>query len=92
MPSHLLTGTPGNLAVLASIAAGTTALASVLRTLIEQASRTRRLSKALKGSRPNQRPEILRACSQLEGTPDGKSGTGAGDRPLPANGRPGRPG
>lgn len=47
------------------------ALASVVRTWIEQASRTHRLTKALEGTRPNQRPEIIMACSQLEGKPKG---------------------
>lgn len=85
MSSQLLIETTSRIAVFVAalgIATGTKALASVLRTWIEQASRTRRLSKALEDSRPNQRPEIIVACSQLEGRPAGKSG---GDT-LPARG------
>jgi hypothetical protein len=69
------------------IAIGANALASVLRTWIEQAFRTRRLIKALEGSRPNQRPGIIIACSQLEGRPIGAPG-GATDGTLLAPGHP----
>lgn len=75
MPSHVLIETTGQVALIAvtvSIAATAKTLASVLRTWIEQASRTRRLTKALEDSRPNQRPDIITACSQLEGKPAGK--------------------
>ena len=70
MSSHLLIETTSQVALIAatvSVAATAKALASVLRTWIEQASRTRRLARALEDSRPNQRPEIIVACSQLEG-------------------------
>lgn len=72
MSSQLLTETAGRVAVLIAaigIATGAKALASVLRTWIEQASRTRRFVKALEDSKPNQRPGIIMACSQLEGKP-----------------------
>jgi hypothetical protein len=72
MPPQLIVQTMGQLGplvVMVAIATGAMAVTSVLRTLIEQASRTRRLNKALEGSKPNQRPEIILACSQLEGAP-----------------------
>lgn len=45
------------------------ALASVLRVWIAESSRTRRLIRALEGSKPNQRAGIILACSHLEGRP-----------------------
>lgn len=62
------------------------ALTSVLRTWIEQTSRTRRLTKALEGTRPNQRPEIILACSALEGTAAAKRGRETAVAVLPAEG------
>jgi hypothetical protein len=50
------------------LAAIVKAVASVLRTWIEQASRTRRLAASLEGTKPYQRPGIIVACSHLEGS------------------------
>jgi hypothetical protein len=75
MSSELLIEVAGRGAVFAlaiGIAVGAKALASVLRTWIEQASRTHRLIKAIEDSTPNQRPQIITACGQLEGRSDGK--------------------
>jgi hypothetical protein len=72
---HLLLDAAGRVVVLAAavgLAAAARALASVLRTWIEQAARTHRLTKAIEGARPNQRPAIIQACSQLEGKPAGR--------------------
>lgn len=72
MWSDLFFGAASGGAVLGAglgIAVGTRAVASVLRTWIEQACRTRRLVKALEGSIPNQRPAIIIACSRLEAKP-----------------------
>jgi hypothetical protein len=94
MSSHLLTESAGQAAVVAAalaIAATMKALASVLRTWIEQASRTHRLTKALEDSRPNQRPEIIMACSQLEGKHGSEADGDAPDGRLPAHGHPGPP-
>lgn len=91
MSSHLLTESAGQAAVVAAvlgIATTVKALASVLRTWIEQASRTRRLTRALEDSRPNQRPQIIMACSQLEGKPAGEADGDAPDGRLPARGHP----
>jgi len=91
MSLHLAIEAAGQAAVVAAalgIAAAVKALASVLRTWIEQASCTRRLSKALEDSRPNERPEIIMACSQLEGKPAGEGDGGAADGRLPALGHP----
>jgi len=69
MSSHLLAGPSGHIIVLVTalaIAAAAKALASVLRTWIEQASRTRRLARSLEGTKPHQRPRIIEACGQLE--------------------------
>lgn len=77
MSSQLLIETTGRIAVLVAalgIASGAKALASVLRTWIEQASRTRRLIKALEDSRPSQRAEIITAFSQVEASPAGTPG------------------
>jgi hypothetical protein len=71
MSSQLVIETTGHVAVLVAaigIATCARALASVLRTWIEQASRTRRLNRALEGTNPSQRAGIIVACSQLEGT------------------------
>lgn len=54
------------------------ALTSLLRTWIEQASRTRRLKRALKNTKPNQRAEIIEACSRFEGEASGKVDGSAG--------------
>lgn len=92
MPSHLLIEPVGQAAVVAAvlgIAAIAKALASVLRTWIEQASRTRRLTKALEDSRPDQRPAIIMACGQLEGKPAGEADGDAPDGRLAAHGHPG---
>jgi hypothetical protein len=85
MSSHLLIEAAGPTVMLTAvlgIGAAVNALTSVLRTWIEQMSRTRRLIRALEDSRPYQRPGIIRACSQLEGTVGGKSSDGT------MNGRP----
>lgn len=37
------------------------------RTVIREKERTSRLAQAMEGSDPNDRPEIIRACSLLEG-------------------------
>jgi hypothetical protein len=91
MSSQLLIEAAGRgtvLTVVVGVATGAKVLASVLRTWIEQASRTRRLIRALEDSRPNQRPGIITACSQLEGRSAGKSGSDASDRVLPAHRHP----
>ncbi|MGH3207924.1 MAG: hypothetical protein ACRDNO_09190 [Trebonia sp.] len=85
MSSHLLTEAAGPTVVLTAvlfISAAVNALTSVLRTWIEQVSRTRRLTRALEDSRPYQRPGIIRACGQLEGSTGGRPGDGM------ANGKP----
>jgi hypothetical protein len=88
MSSYLLieaTGRVAAIVVTLGIASGAKALASVLRAWIEQASRTRRLSKALEGSTPNQRPGIIIACSQLEGRPADKPGCDTAYGTFPAH-------
>jgi hypothetical protein len=70
MSSLLLSEATARVALIAAalgVAAAAKALASVVCTWIEQAARTHRLTKALEGTRPNQRSEIIMACSQLEG-------------------------
>ena len=77
MSSQLLIETTGRVALVAialGIVAVAKALASVLRTWVEQSFRTRRLIKALEDTRPNQRPGIILACSELEGGASGKRG------------------
>jgi hypothetical protein len=77
MSSQLLIETTGRIAVLVAalaIATGAKAMASVLRTWIEQVFRTRRFIKALEDSEPRQRPGIITACSRLEGLPERESG------------------
>jgi hypothetical protein len=85
MSAHLLIEAAGPTVMLTAvlgIGAAVNALTSVLRTWIEQVSRTRRLIRALEDSRPHQRPGMIRACSQLERTQGGKPGDGV------TNGRP----
>jgi len=82
---HLLTDATGRIAVvLIALALATVvkALASVLRTWIEQASRTRRLARSLEGTKPRQRPEIIQACSQLEGRSASGSGSEEPENPT----------
>ena len=72
VPWQLLDGTAetaGRVAMVAAIlgtAVAVKAFASVLRTWIEQAFRTRRLKQALEGSRPKQRKSIITAVGRLE--------------------------
>ena len=83
---YLLNETTGRIvAVLIAVALATVvrALASVLRTWIEQASRTRRLARSLEGTKPHQRPGIIMACSQLEGSSTGGLGNTKADSPVP---------
>lgn len=54
------------LAVVGSLAK---AYISYRKTWVEQESRTNRLTQALKGTRPHQRPEIIRAFGQFERGP-----------------------
>jgi hypothetical protein len=87
--SQLLTDPTGRIvAALIALAVATAikALASVLRTWIEQTSRTRRLTRSLEGTRPHQRPGIIMACGQLEGGPSGGHGSDETDRPAPEDG------
>lgn len=80
MSSHLVIEATGQVALMAmaiGIAASARALALVLQTWIEQASRTRRLARALEDSRPGQRAEIIMAVSQLERKPARKPGDAA---------------
>jgi hypothetical protein len=69
-----MTGHVVVLVIVLAIAAVVRALASVLRTWIEQTSRTRRLTRAIEGAKPHQRSGIIIACGQLErrcsGRPD----------------------
>jgi hypothetical protein len=83
VPSHLLIEATDHIPVLLVtlvIGAGVKALASVLRTWIEQASRTRRLFKSLEDAKPHQRPGIIMACGELEersaGGPDNDKADG----------------
>lgn len=83
--SYLLNETPGRIvAVLIALAFATVvkALASVLRTWIEQASRTRRLATSLEGTKPHQRPGIIMACSHLEGSSTDGQGIQKADSPV----------
>jgi hypothetical protein len=104
MPSQLLTYAAGHVAwilLVLGIAISLKALASVARTWIEQAACTRRLGKALEGARPSQRPEIILACSRLEGRAVGEPDSDVTDEavgalasprlkvPIP-HGKPGR--
>jgi hypothetical protein len=86
--SHLLTDPTGRIAavmIALALAAGIKALASVLRTWIEQASRTRRLTRSLEGTKPHQRPGIIIACGQLEGRSAGRPVSDETDRPAQAD-------
>jgi hypothetical protein len=88
MSSPLLIATIGHAPVLVTaigIALGLKALASVLRMWIEQASRTRRLVRALENSEPSQRPGIIVACSQLEGNSASDAGYDGTDGPSSTN-------
>lgn len=88
MPSHWLSDPTGRIAavmIAVALAAGIKALASVLRTWIEQASRTRRLTRSLEGTKPHQRPGIIKACGQLEGKSAGRLGSGETDHPARAD-------
>lgn len=90
MSSHLLleaTGGVGATLAVLGVIVSARPLALVLRTWIEQTSRTRRLIKALEDSRPSQRPQIIKACSELEGNPEAWDGDAAAGR-LPARARP----
>jgi hypothetical protein len=48
------------------------------RTVIGERERTSRMARAIEGADPNERPEIIRACSLLEGAarrePEGTDG------------------
>lgn len=90
MSSHLLIEAAGPTVMLTAvigIGAAVNALTSVLRTWIEQVSRTRRLIRALEDSRPHQRPGIIRACSQLEGISAGRPGDGTTNGRIPGRKR-----
>ncbi|HET6192537.1 MAG TPA: hypothetical protein VFE59_36685 [Trebonia sp.] len=94
MSSHLLIEAAGPTVMLTAVlgvSAVVTALTSVLRTWIEQVSRTRRLIRALEDSRPYQRPGIIRACSQLEGAPGGKPSDDTTNGRPPGRKRPAPP-
>jgi hypothetical protein len=87
--SQLLTDPAARIAavlIALALAAAIKALASVLRIWIEQASRTRRLTRSLEGTKPHQRPGIIIACGQLEGRSAGGCGSDEADRPAPADG------
>jgi hypothetical protein len=89
MSSHLLIEAAGPTVILTAVLIGAVAnaLTSVLRTWIEQVSRTRRLIRALEDSSPSQRPGIIRACSQLEGGHGGKPVDSAANGRLPVHKR-----
>jgi hypothetical protein len=74
MLTELLSGQNQTSVVIGALAL--VALSSLVRayityrkTLVEQESRTSRLAQALKGAKPDQRPEIIRAFGQLERAP-----------------------
>ncbi|MDX3195411.1 hypothetical protein PV458_44020 [Streptomyces sp. MN03-5084-2B] len=67
MPTHWI------IIIASSAASG--AVAAVLRTWIVESFRTRRLTTALKDTRPGQRPPIILACSRLERDGDEKPPT-----------------
>ena len=85
MPYLLSEATGRIVAVLLAVALATVAkaLASVLRTWIEQASRTRRLARSLEGTKPHQRPGIIIACSRLEGRSTGGPDNAKAGSPFP---------
>ena len=64
------------IAAFLTAAAVAKALASVLKTWIEQTSRTRRLADSLEGAKPHHRPGIILACGQLEAGSAGGSNMG----------------
>jgi hypothetical protein len=74
------------IAIAIAIATVAKALASVLRTWIEQAFRTRRLARSLEDTKPHQRPEIIKACGQLEERSAGGSDTVKTGSAFPAGG------
>jgi hypothetical protein len=83
--SQLLTDPTGRVIaalIVLALATAIKALASVLRTWIEQASRTRRLTRSLEGTKPHQRPGIIIACGQLEARSAGGRGSDETDRPA----------
>lgn len=89
MSSQLLTDPTARIAavlIAVALAAAIKALASVLQIWIEQASRTRRLTRSLEGTKPHQRPGIIIACGQLEGRSAGGRGSDEADRPASADG------
>jgi hypothetical protein len=71
--------------VVLALATAIKALASVLRTWVEQTSRTRRLTRSLEGTKPHQRPGIIIACGQLEGRSAGRRGSDEAKRPAAAD-------
>src|SRR6266498_5136099 len=91
MPSQPFAYEVGHIAWLVlvlGIAIGLKALASIVRTWIEQTSRTRRLYMALEGSSPNQRSEIILACSELEGKSAGEQDGEVADEAIRALAQP----
>lgn len=89
MSSQLLTDPTGRIVavfIALALAAAIKALASVLRIWIEQASRTRRLTRSLEGTKPHQRPGIIIACGQLEERSAGRHGSDEADPPVRADG------
>ena len=88
MPSQLLTDPTGHVIaalVVLALATAIKAVASVLRTWIEQTSRTRRLTRSLEGTKPHQRSGIIIACGQLEGRSAGGPGSDEAERPAAAD-------
>jgi hypothetical protein len=89
VPSQLLTNPDGRIVavlIVFALATAIKALASVLRTWIEQTSRTRRLTRSLEGTKPYQRSGIIMACGQLEAGPAGGRGSGETHPPAPEDG------
>ncbi|HEU5470656.1 MAG TPA: hypothetical protein VFV67_08380 [Actinophytocola sp.] len=70
MPANLLTEAtwliPATALTATAITALTRAALSLCQTVVQERSRTTRLTTALKDSTPDQRPEIIRACGHLE--------------------------
>lgn len=90
MPLDIVAEMTGRIIVLVTvlaIAAIFKALASVLRTWIEQASLTRRFTRAIEGAKPHQRSGIIMACGHLERKSSGQAADDEPEEPLPANGR-----
>ena len=67
MSTHLLIEMMDRVTAIVVVGVIVRAPASVLRTWIEERFRTRRLSEALKGTKPNQRSEIIVAFGRFEG-------------------------